>query len=102
PAPPKSAPAPAKPELGEFAPAAPVAAAVPLRPFTPPVVAGADAARAVAPLISPPPGTAVVVYDSGASGVPASVLAPVNLPAPPPSKPAVATPDPVAPPAPKM
>jgi len=108
PAPPKSAPA--KLELREAVPAAPDAAppqaktapAVPLRPFTLPAVARADTARAVAPLIPPPPGTAVVVYESGASGVPASVLAPVNLPAPPPSKPPVATPETVAPPAPKL
>jgi protein TonB len=44
----------------------------------------------------------VVVYDSGASGVPASVLAPVDLPAPPPGNPPVATPEPAAPPAPKI
>jgi periplasmic protein TonB len=108
PAQPKSAPAPAKPESREAVPAAPdagqsqaKAAPVPLRPFTAPAVARADTARA-APLIPPPPGTAVVVYESGASGVPASVLAPVDLPAPPPSKPPVATPETVAPPAPKI
>jgi protein TonB len=99
-----------KPELREafiapqdaVQPQAKAAPAAPLRPFSPPAVARADSSRAVAPLIPPPPGTAVVVYEPGTSGVPASVLAPVNLPAPPPSKPPVATPEPVAPPAPKI